>query len=55
MVASNCPRNGRRVEKFVEENGGYVDFCVSVSPNKMTHFQAIKFCESQGGFLPGKY
>ena len=53
MVASNCPRNGRRVQAL--ENERFVDFCVSVSPNQMTHFQAIKFCESQGGFLPGKY
>ena len=52
MATSDCPNNGRRVQAV--ESGRFVDFCVSVSPNKMARNQAVQFCASQGGFLACK-
>ena len=52
MATSDCPNNGRRVQ--AEEDGGFVDFCVSITPNKMTRNQAASYCGSQGGFLACK-
>ena len=52
MATSDCPNNGRRVQAL--ENGKFVNFCVSVSPDEMTQNQAVRFCASQGGSLKSK-